>query len=172
MARKGYAPAQFRLGLIYVKGDGVPKDYREALKWYRKAADQGNTAAQRSLGVMFGEGLGVPQDYAEALKWFRRAAEQNDAAAQTNLGIMYDFGHGVVRDYGNFQLDNCSGRNHHSLAHLSKFTLSRAGARSRPAVRSHAAVGNRAILAAIRRRGSKPAELISSTAARRRVYDV
>jgi hypothetical protein len=28
----------------------------------------------------------------------------------------------------NFQLDNCSGRDHHSLAHLSKFTLSGAGA--------------------------------------------
>ena len=79
MARKGYAPAQFKLGLIYVKGNGVPQDYREALKWYRKAADQGNAAAQRELGVMFGEGLGVPQDYVEALKWFRRAAEQNDA---------------------------------------------------------------------------------------------
>ena len=99
MARKGYAPAQFNLGLIYVKGNGVPQDYREALKWYRKAADQGNAAAQRNLGVMLGEGLGVPQDYAVALKWFRRAAEQSDAAAQTNLGVMYDFGHGVVRDY-------------------------------------------------------------------------
>jgi TPR repeat protein len=46
MARKGYAPAQFKLGLIYVKGNGVPQDYREALKWYRRAADQGNAAAQ------------------------------------------------------------------------------------------------------------------------------
>jgi len=54
MARKGYARAQFKLGLIYVKGNGVPQDYREALKWYRKAADQGNAAAQRNLGVMFG----------------------------------------------------------------------------------------------------------------------
>ena len=61
----------------------MPQDYREALKWYRKAADQGNAAAQRNLAVMFGEGLGVPQDYAEALKWFRRAAEQNDAAAES-----------------------------------------------------------------------------------------
>ena len=59
MARKGYAPAQFKLGLIYVKGNGVPQDYGEALKWYRKAADQGNAAAQRNLGVMFGEGRGA-----------------------------------------------------------------------------------------------------------------
>ena len=44
MARKGYDPAQFKLGLIYVKGNGVPQDYGEALKWYRKAADQGNAS--------------------------------------------------------------------------------------------------------------------------------
>jgi tetratricopeptide (TPR) repeat protein len=86
MARKGYAPAQFKLGLIYVRGNGVPQDYREALRWYRKAADQDNAAAQRNLGVMFGEGRGVPQDYAEALKWFRRAAEQNDAARRAGCG--------------------------------------------------------------------------------------
>ena len=47
------------------------------------------------------------------------------------------------------------GRNHHSLAHLSKFTLSRAGARSRPALRSHAAVSNRAMLPTIRRRAAE-----------------
>ena len=57
MARKGYAAAQFKLGLIYVRGNGVPQDYREASRWYRKAADQGNAAAQRNLGIMFGEGL-------------------------------------------------------------------------------------------------------------------
>jgi uncharacterized protein len=64
LARKGYAPAQFRLGLIYRNGNGVPQDYGEALKWYRKAADQGNAAAQRNLGVMLAKGLGGPQDYA------------------------------------------------------------------------------------------------------------
>src|SRR5436190_1872124 len=80
LARKGYAPAQFKLGLIYRNGNGVPQDYGEALKWYRKAADQGNAAAQRNLGVMLATGLGVPQDYAEALKLFRKAAGQNDAA--------------------------------------------------------------------------------------------
>jgi len=46
MARKGYAPAQFKLGLMYVNGTGVPQDYREALNWYRKAADQENAASR------------------------------------------------------------------------------------------------------------------------------
>ena len=87
LARRGYAPAQFKLGLMYVNGNGVPQNYREASKWYRKAAIRGNAAAQRNLGLMLGEGLGVPQDYVEAFKWLRRAAEQNDAAAQTSLAL-------------------------------------------------------------------------------------
>ena len=41
-AEKGNAPAQFNLGLMYDNGRGVPKDEAEAVKWYRKAADQGD----------------------------------------------------------------------------------------------------------------------------------
>src|SRR5262245_42754941 len=55
LARRGYAPAQFKFGLMYVSGDGVPQNYREASKWYRKAAIRGNAAAQRNLGLMFGQ---------------------------------------------------------------------------------------------------------------------
>ena len=40
-ANQGYAAAQFNLGIMYDEGQGVPQDYAEALKWYRKAAEQG-----------------------------------------------------------------------------------------------------------------------------------
>ena len=62
---KRLRPSPIQTRANYVRGNGVPQDYRETLRWYRKAADQGNASAQRNLGVMFGEGLGVPQDYAE-----------------------------------------------------------------------------------------------------------
>ena len=84
---------------MYDKGQGVPQDYAEAVKWYRKAADQGNAPAQSNLGLMYDKGQGVPQDYAEAVKWFRKAAEQGDAPAQSNLGWMYEEGQGVPQDY-------------------------------------------------------------------------
>jgi hypothetical protein len=45
-AEKGDAEAQFYLGVMYENGNGVLKDYTEAVKWYRKAADQGAAAAQ------------------------------------------------------------------------------------------------------------------------------
>ena len=74
-------------------------DYATAVKWYRKAAEQGNVNAQGILGIMYAAGQGVPQDYAEAVKWYRKAAEQGDAIALFNLGAMYFSGRGVPQDF-------------------------------------------------------------------------
>jgi len=71
----------------------------EAVKWYRKAAEQGNAKAQVNLGVMYYEGKGVTQDYQEAVKWYRKAAEQGLAGAQYNLGNGYYNGIGVTQDF-------------------------------------------------------------------------
>ena len=80
-------------------GQGAPRDYLEALRWFRAAADQDNASAQFSLGALCENGYGVEQDYAEAVKWYRKAADQGDAAAQLNLGIMYYYGRGVPQNY-------------------------------------------------------------------------
>ena len=85
--------------IIYNKGQGVPENYAEALKWLGLAANKGNAEAQFDLGVMYAEGHGVPQDYAEALKLFRLAADQGDAEAQYNIAVMYRDGNGVLRDF-------------------------------------------------------------------------
>ena len=87
------------LGSLYGVGQGVPQDYAEAVKWYRRAAEQGRADAQANLGVMYSNGQGVPQDYAEAVKWSRRAAEQGHAHAQAFLGTLYGLGRGVPQDY-------------------------------------------------------------------------
>ena len=84
---------------MYENGKGVPQDYKEAVKWYRLAAEQGYATAQYNLGVMYDEGYGVPQDDKEAVKWYRLAAEQENVDAQFNLGFMYLEGEGVPQDY-------------------------------------------------------------------------
>jgi TPR repeat protein len=89
------AEAQFKLGWMYARGDGVPKDAAEAEKCFRKAADQGDAIAKSNLSWMYARGDGVPQDDAEAEKWFRKAADQVDAKEQYNLGVMYASGEGV-----------------------------------------------------------------------------
>jgi TPR repeat protein len=68
------------------------------VKWYRKAAEQGNADAQNRLGLMYDEGRGVPQNDSEAVKWYRKAAEQGLGVAQNNLGWMYRNGEGVPQD--------------------------------------------------------------------------
>ena len=73
-------------GNMYENGKGVTQDYKEALKWYPKAAEQGNAYGQNSLGIMYDSGHGVPKNHAEAVKWFSKAAEQGYADGQTNLG--------------------------------------------------------------------------------------
>ena len=74
LARQGNPEAQFGLGFMYRHGgQGVPKNNKEAVKWYRLAADQGDFGAQNNLGHMYEHGLGVPQDYIQAHMWYNLA---------------------------------------------------------------------------------------------------
>ena len=72
----------------------MPQDDAEAVKWYRKAAEQGLASAQFNLGQMCALGRGVPQDDAEAVKWYRKAAEQGLAEAQSAVAEMHRQGRG------------------------------------------------------------------------------
>jgi uncharacterized protein len=99
LAEHGNAIAQYNLGVMYYKGEGVPQSYPHAVSWYRHAAWQGDASAQLSLGSMYYKGQGIPQNYAEAVTWFRKAADQGSAQAQINLGAMYANGQGVPQDY-------------------------------------------------------------------------
>ena len=98
LAAAGDAKAQNYLGLAYAKGYGVELDGAEAVKWYRKAADQGLTSAYVSLGYIYLKGNGVPINDAEAAKCLRKAADQGDGQAQVWLGDMYLKGRGVPKD--------------------------------------------------------------------------
>lgn len=95
----GDAEAQQELGRMYFNGLGVSRDYREAVKWYEKAAGQGLAGAQFYLGVMYFKGEGVPKDDREAVRWYTRAAEQGHAEAQFYLGVMCVKGEGIPGDY-------------------------------------------------------------------------
>lgn len=42
---------QILLGLHYEYGYGVPQDYKKAMDWYLKAAEQGHSRSQNSIGM-------------------------------------------------------------------------------------------------------------------------
>ena len=98
LAEQGLAKAQYGLGLLHVRGHGVPQSEIETAGWFRKAAEQGHVDAQLKLGFLYQSGQGVTQDTAEAARWYQRAAEQGDPDAQYNLGRLYSLGSGVAQD--------------------------------------------------------------------------
>ena len=87
-AENGDASAQYEVGWKY------EIDYTncsEAVKWYRKAANQGNPDAQCQLGYLKHMGMwGVPKDIQEAAKWYRLAADQGNEFAKRQLGGLYE----------------------------------------------------------------------------------
>ena len=99
LAKENDSVAQYYLGNMYDEGKGKPKDLSEAVKWYRKSAEQGHTKAQYCLGVMYYYGHGILKDYAEAVRWYRKSADQGHISAQNRLGYSYETGKGVSKDY-------------------------------------------------------------------------
>ena len=78
----GDQEAQYYLGLMYGQGLGVSQDYRWAVFWYRRSAEQGYAPAQKLLGLMYFGGRGIPQDYVLAHKWCNLAAARGDSEAR------------------------------------------------------------------------------------------
>ena len=91
--------AQVMMGAFYFHGTGVKKDYTEAVRRFRDAADKNVPQAYGFLGLMYIEGHGVVQDFAEAAKWLRKGADQNEPDAKALLGTLYFTGRGVPQDF-------------------------------------------------------------------------
>ena len=70
-AEQGLPRAQADLGLMYLRGDGVPQDDGEGVRWLRLAADQGLPVAQTNLGLLCLRGRGGIGDEREAARWLR-----------------------------------------------------------------------------------------------------
>jgi TPR repeat protein len=97
-AEEGSLDAQNWLGLMYTKGKGVAQDYRQALKWKKMAAMQGDPVAEFTYGRMFEQGLGVRKDPAKAMAWYRKAAAQGNIDAWYSIGSLYLKGEGTAKD--------------------------------------------------------------------------
>ena len=85
-----YVKAQYNLGTCYEKGRGVTQDYNEAVKWYRKAAEQGHANAMSWMGYFFENGKGVTKDLQEAIRWYKLGAEKGEdfcVKALSRLGV-------------------------------------------------------------------------------------
>ena len=77
------AMAQYWLGVMYLKGQGVEQNYEEAAKWLRLSAQQSIPNAQYKLAGLYSDGNGVPQDNEYAYIWYSvGASHQHEKSSQ------------------------------------------------------------------------------------------
>ena len=94
-SEKGQAVAQYRLGTMYERGQGVPADGARAAQWYERSANQGNRKAMHNLAVAHASGAPGKKNMAEAARWFAKAAALGLSDSQFNLAVLYERGDGV-----------------------------------------------------------------------------
>ena len=75
VAEQGNVEAQYKIGLYYE--NETPKNYPEAIKWYRRAAEKGHADAQYHLACCY-------YQY-EVVDLYRKSAEQGYPEAQYRL---------------------------------------------------------------------------------------
>jgi TPR repeat protein len=88
-ANNGEAEAQYDLGYLYYKGEGVPKSEAAAFDWFELSAQQGFAKAQSQLGYMYYNGVGVSKNETESISWFGKSAEQGDAISAKRIALIF-----------------------------------------------------------------------------------
>jgi len=94
--------AQFWLGHRYSEGKGTEQNESEAIKWFKKAADQGFLPAVEALGLIHAlahkRDPDTAENLTEALFYLRLAARQGSSIGQFNLATMLMLGEGTAKD--------------------------------------------------------------------------
>ena len=97
-AKAGDPEGQMRLGVMFLRGEGVVRDSNAAAMLFEAAAKSGYVPAQFNLARLYYSGNGVPFDKAKAAKWFSEAARQGDVLSTHALSVLYYDGTGVKKD--------------------------------------------------------------------------
>jgi len=79
----GYA--QYYMGMMYLKGQGVDQDYEAASNWFRKASEKNIPQAQHKLGDLYFKGRGVPKDYEYAYIWYSVGASHKHKLSEKSV---------------------------------------------------------------------------------------
>jgi TPR repeat protein len=73
------------MGVRYHNGEEVQQDDAKAMRWFERAADQGQIEAQSHLGAYYWAGRGVPEDLYKAYFWSAIATAQGDEISKARL---------------------------------------------------------------------------------------
>lgn len=98
-ASAGHVRAQINLGILYMRGLGLPRDLVNARAWLEKAAATGDPQAIYTLGRAMDESSEqVAPDPVRAVDLYRRAAEKGHVLAAMRYGLALSEGVGIKRD--------------------------------------------------------------------------
>ncbi|MGQ0456104.1 MAG: tetratricopeptide repeat protein [Hyphomicrobium sp.] len=98
-AANGDPSAEFDVGARLAEGKGHSPNFKDAAKWYQRAADKGFAQAQYRLGTLYERGLGLKVDPARAMEWYEKAATAGNIKAMHNLAVMSANQNGASPDY-------------------------------------------------------------------------
>lgn len=73
--------------------------YDQAVNFYQKSANQGDSDAQYFLGKMYFDGLNVKQDFQKSFEFFLKSAKQGHTIAQLDVARAYLRGKGTNKDH-------------------------------------------------------------------------
>jgi TPR repeat protein len=81
--------AYLRIGKMFLLGGPLKQDYVEAVRWYTKAAENGDSTAAVEVAAVIAKGTG---DYNAALRWCQFAADQGNGVGMYCIGWLYQEG--------------------------------------------------------------------------------
>ncbi|CAG7815644.1 unnamed protein product, partial [Allacma fusca] len=106
-ACSGNAEAAYNLGMLHLRGEGVPKNEITAFQYFRLAANSsedtlelkhiGEAESMYELGKCWEQGIGTRLDYEKAAHWYSRASQEGCGEASNRLAFLYRDGQGVTR---------------------------------------------------------------------------
>lgn len=99
LARRGDIDGMRELGKMYLKGQGVPRNYKAACRLLKRASVCDDDKAMCVLAGMYRTGNGVPLDLRKAAKLYRKAASKGNSNGCYGLGMLIYKGMGVKQDY-------------------------------------------------------------------------
>lgn len=97
-ANGGITVAKYKLGKVFLNGDGVGKDIPKAIEWLKQAALEENEFAEYALGRLYLKGVEVEKNAVVAEEYLLKAAKHGNKYAEYVLGKEYLRGENFPKD--------------------------------------------------------------------------
>ncbi len=98
-----FAAAEGNMGNLYASGHGVPKDIRNAIRWYQLATRHGDLDAQYNLARTYQLGADIPKNPRKAVALYKQSIARGFLKSFHNLGTMYLIGDGIPKNLAEAQ---------------------------------------------------------------------